>query len=137
MKSRRTQGQSLIEFALLIPLVILLFTMLIDIGRTVFLYSTLSNAAREGTRYAIVHPAVTEADRADIENRTKEYVAGLRPEDVVVVVTLPGTDGYVNVETRYCYQPITPGLTAIIGSGNCIDLEARSRALMSPLYRPD
>jgi Flp pilus assembly protein TadG len=48
-------GQSLIEFALLLPLMLLIITGLIDVGRAVWQENTLAYAAREGTRYAIVH----------------------------------------------------------------------------------
>jgi len=48
-------GQSLIEFALTLPLVLLIITGIFDTGRAVWQENTLAYAAREGTRYAIVH----------------------------------------------------------------------------------
>jgi Flp pilus assembly protein TadG len=48
-------GQSLIEFALMLPIVLLIITGLFDTGRAVWQENTLAYAAREGTRYAIVH----------------------------------------------------------------------------------
>lgn len=48
-------GQSLVEFALILPLFLLIVTGLFDVGRAVFQENTLAYAAREGTRYAIVH----------------------------------------------------------------------------------
>ena len=56
MKTRkRGLGQALVEFALLIPLFILIVILFIDLGRATSVYIQLSNAVREGTRYAIVH----------------------------------------------------------------------------------
>ena len=52
---RRTRGQALVEFALVAPLFFLLLFSLIDFGRFVYYLQILNNAAREGTRYAIVH----------------------------------------------------------------------------------
>jgi hypothetical protein len=49
------RGQSLVEFALLLPLMLLIITGLFDLGRAVWQTNTLAYAAREGTRYAIVH----------------------------------------------------------------------------------
>ena len=49
------RGQALIEFALLLPLMLLIITGLIDVARAVWQENTLAYAAREGTRYAIVH----------------------------------------------------------------------------------
>ncbi len=48
------RGQSLVEFALVLPLFLLLVFGLIDMGRFVYLNSTLSQAAREATRVASV-----------------------------------------------------------------------------------
>lgn len=48
-------AQSLVEFALVLPIVLLLITGLFDVARAVWQENTLAYAAREGTRYAIVH----------------------------------------------------------------------------------
>jgi Flp pilus assembly protein TadG len=49
------RGQSLVEFSLVIPLFLLLLIAVFDLGRGVFAYNTLTNAAREGARMAIVN----------------------------------------------------------------------------------
>ncbi|GAC1457359.1 MAG: hypothetical protein NVS1B1_01700 [Candidatus Limnocylindrales bacterium] len=49
------RAQSLVEFALTLPLFLLVVTGLFDVGRAVWQENTLAYAAREGTRYAIVH----------------------------------------------------------------------------------
>lgn len=45
-------GQTLVEFALVLPLFILLLFGLLDVGRYVYMNSVLSQAAREGARLA-------------------------------------------------------------------------------------
>lgn len=50
---RRHHGQSMIEFALLAPVFFLLLFGTIDLGRGIYIYNTISDAAREGTRAAI------------------------------------------------------------------------------------
>lgn len=52
---REDAGQSLVEFALVLPLVLLIITGLFDVARATWQENTLAYAAREGTRYAIVH----------------------------------------------------------------------------------
>jgi hypothetical protein len=52
---RRDDGQSLVEFALILPVLLLIITGLFDVARATWQENTLAYAAREGTRYAIVH----------------------------------------------------------------------------------
>ena len=50
----RPRGQTLVEFALVLPVFLLLLFAVIDGGRYVFLSSAMSNAAREGARLGSV-----------------------------------------------------------------------------------
>jgi Flp pilus assembly protein TadG len=50
-----SRGQAMVEFALVIPIFLLLLVGIFDLGRAVFAYNTLTNAAREGARMAIVN----------------------------------------------------------------------------------
>jgi Flp pilus assembly protein TadG len=52
---RRDAGQTLAEFAMVVPLILLLLLGTVDLGRAVFTYNTLAQAARVGTRTAIVN----------------------------------------------------------------------------------
>ena len=51
----RTRGQAMVEFALVIPVFILLMVALFDFGRVIWVNDTLASAAREAVRFAIVH----------------------------------------------------------------------------------
>ena len=60
--SRRLRGfreeeraQALVEFALVLPIFLLIVTGIFDVARAVWQENSLAFAAREGTRYAIVH----------------------------------------------------------------------------------
>jgi Flp pilus assembly protein TadG len=48
-------GQALVEFSLVLPVLLLLIVGVMDVSRAVWQENTLAYAAREGTRYAIVH----------------------------------------------------------------------------------
>jgi Flp pilus assembly protein TadG len=54
MRRNKQGSQALIEFALISPVLLLLLFGIIDIGRAVFYYDTLSHAAREGARAAVL-----------------------------------------------------------------------------------
>jgi hypothetical protein len=49
------RAQSLVEFAYVLPIILLMSCGLFDLARAVWQENTLAYAVREGTRYAIVH----------------------------------------------------------------------------------
>lgn len=55
-----TRGQSLVEFALVAPLFIMLLTGIITLGIGVFYQQQITNAAREASRYAAIHSATAQ-----------------------------------------------------------------------------
>ena len=56
------RGQGLVEFALVFPVFILLLFGILDLGRAVYAYNTIGDAAREGARVAIVNQIETSPD---------------------------------------------------------------------------
>lgn len=51
--SRTAKGQSLVEFALILPVLLLIILGVVEFGRIFFLYTEASNAAREAARYGV------------------------------------------------------------------------------------
>jgi Flp pilus assembly protein TadG len=54
-RSRRNRGQGLTEFALIVPLFFAMTVVAIDIGRVIWSMDVVATAAREASRWAIVH----------------------------------------------------------------------------------
>jgi len=54
-RRRPGAGQALLEFALILPLFLIMLMGVIDVGRAIWAQNSLSSAAREGARFAIVH----------------------------------------------------------------------------------
>lgn len=59
---RHQRGQALVEFAIVIPVLLVFMLAIVDFGRGIYIYSVISDAAREGARYAIVHGSLAPAD---------------------------------------------------------------------------
>src|SRR6478736_728173 len=78
-----SRAQALVEFALVAPLFFLLIFAIIDFGRYVYYVQILNNAAREGTRYAIVHgsnsfqPTGPAGGDPTIEGVVRNYAVGV------------------------------------------------------------
>jgi Flp pilus assembly protein TadG len=49
------KGQSMVEFALVLPVMVLIVAGIFDLGRAFFAYITITNAAREGARYGALN----------------------------------------------------------------------------------
>src|SRR4051812_42881987 len=64
-------GQGLVEFALILPILLLLFLGTVDLGIGYKTYMALTNAAREGARYISLHPS----DQTGAEDRITEEAA--------------------------------------------------------------
>jgi Flp pilus assembly protein TadG len=116
----------MVEFALVIPLFLLMLVALFDLGRAVFAYNTLTNAAREGARTAIVNQDLTS-----IINRAKQQSAIVELDTPNVSVefwqeaddgtpdksdpcNLVATNCLAVVRFEATYRPITPIIAQIL-----------------------
>jgi Flp pilus assembly protein TadG len=73
----RRRGQALVEFALVLPIALLVILAVFDVGRAVFIYNGLTNAAREGARLAIVNQ-----DESLIARRVQDMAVGTAVENI-------------------------------------------------------
>jgi hypothetical protein len=81
------KGQALLEFALVSVFLVLVLFGIMDFARVFFAYGTMSNGAREGARYGIVHAG----DDAAIEERARGMLV-LIGDEATVTVNYPGRD---------------------------------------------
>jgi len=58
---RGERGQSLVEFALILPVLVIVLVGVFDLGRGVMLSETLGHAVREGARHAIVRGSTSSS----------------------------------------------------------------------------
>jgi Flp pilus assembly protein TadG len=75
--TRSERGQSLVELAITLPILILLLLGTLDFGMAIFSYSMLRDSAQEGAFYGSFNPS----NSAEIENRARNISP--RAEDVV------------------------------------------------------
>jgi Flp pilus assembly protein TadG len=116
----RSPGQALVEFALVIPIFLLLLVALFDLGRAVFAYNTLTNAAREGARIAIVNQdeasivqhaknasAIVELDAPNVDVDFWQVNDDGTP-DTTTPCNLVANGCLAVVSSEATYTPITP-----------------------------
>jgi len=117
----KERGQSLVEFAISLTVMMMLLAGAVEFGIALFQFVQLRDAAQEGALYGSIHPG----DDANIEARIRS--ASLSPIDlqtdpgVTIAITYP--DGSPNCEGKgiqvnvsYPHQISMPFIGPIIGS---------------------
>ena len=120
--NRNDRGQALVELALVLPLILLVSVGLIDATRAVWQYNELALAAREGTRYAIVHGAGSVAPTGPSANDTAVRAEVLRftigMSNVSVVSSWPnGTNNRGDAVRVDVIAPFAPVLSQYLLNG--------------------
>jgi Flp pilus assembly protein TadG len=124
------RGQALVEFALILPVFVLLLVGLFDGGRAIYAASAVNNAAREGARQAIVDQTL-----AHIEQEARGSAVGLNASSVEIDVdyrdrSAPeapnscagavGSNEIVGctavVRVAYAYEAVTPIVGNMLGA---------------------
>lgn len=103
---RRTEtGQSLVEFAIVLPVLLGLVVGIFEFGRAWNVFQVLTNAAREGARLSVVR---TTGSEGEVENAIHDYLnrAGLDPSLTTIAIDNfgGGTGQPVSVRLEYPYE---------------------------------
>ena len=102
----------MVEFAFVMPVFLLIIFGTIELGFLMYTNHTLSNATREGARYAMVHGERSGelATIATVQEAVRERSSGLgglvNVESVEFDPPSGEPGGRVTVETSYQYEPI-------------------------------
>jgi Flp pilus assembly protein TadG len=135
----RSRGQALVEFALVLPVFVLVLMGIFDLGRAVYAYNTISNAARSAIRVAIVDQnlelikerAAQQAVALGVDPNTDVDVAFKQPDSATDCITPIAIACEVEVIVRYQYSAATPVIGNIVGS---IDMQAVAREPVERSY---
>ena len=132
-KFKHKKGQSLVEVAISLPVILLILLGTFDFGMALFSYSILRDAAQEGALYASFNPG----NKVQIENRARNILprqegevfsspVDLRNTETVRVEikvkgracqgVTKGVANYVEVRVSYDYPIVMPFTGDIVGS---------------------
>ncbi len=108
----RDRGAAAVEFALLLPALLLIVFGIIDFGRALNAQITLTQAAREGARLAAL-------GQPNVVSRTQAAATGLSPVSVNVASCPagagPSADAVVNVSYSFSFVTPVGAIAAFIG----------------------
>lgn len=113
MLGPRDRGAAAVEFAIMLPLLLLLVFGIIDFGRALNAQVTITQAAREGAR-------LTALNEPNVTARTQAAATGLTGVGVTVVSACPAGSGptaNADVRVTYAFNFVTPigAIAAIFG----------------------
>ena len=133
--ARQERGAQLVEFAIVVPVFLLLVMGIIDFGRAYFSWIIITNGAREGARVAAVGGDVTA-----VEDRVESAITGLARNAAPVcppladqdwcveTVNLQGTRGNpVTVQVRYNFRYILPAMANLTSNVFSFNAESTMR----------
>lgn len=150
MKSQKSwqRGQSFVETALILPILLILLGGVIDLGRGFLILVAVENAAGEGALYGAVHPECLTDDHAaticqgpeSVSGRVREEgrpVIDLTEANSVVTVAIDGDAPIVAGSTLlvtviHTYSPLTPLGYLLWGDTASVEATARQEILSPP-----
>jgi uncharacterized membrane protein len=132
-------GQSLVEFALMMPVLLIMFMGALDVGRMYFTFIAIQNAAGEGALYAAINPTCIHAadgpECADPNNAeyraTHESPAGGVDWRRVTIGVEPADRSNlregdpITIFVHYDYDILTPVISPLVEEGQ-LRLTARA-----------
>src|SRR5437762_1355184 len=144
----RSRGQSLVEFALILPLFLVFVAACLDLGRVFYANISLNNAAREGAMQAAKEHATFVQDGAcdpvnnnivcRIQLESKGTSVAIASTDITRTCSIPGcpraAGSTTTVTVRGTFQLVTPLLSFVFG-GQTLHLTSSATAQIE--YLPD
>ncbi len=134
-RRRRSRGQSLVEFALVLPILLMLTLITLDFGRVYLGYINLQSMARIASNFAANNPDAWDATNPDVAAQTRyknQIIADAVASNCVLpkvngVTTVPrptfidtngggvGLGDTAEVQISCTFGVITPGIANIVG----------------------
>lgn len=128
---RHRRGQSLVEFALVLPILLILMLGILDFGRAIAAYNSVSNGARSGARVAIVNQdfdaieTAIESEAVSLDDVEVEFDPDVNDKPACPAEDCcPQIGCIVEVRVTSSYVPATPIFSTIVGT---IDVSSATR----------
>ena len=115
MCPKNDDGQALVEFALILPLLLILLCGIIDFGWIFGCQLTANNAAREAARYTAIHYYDSSTDDDPVIART--IVERSAPTLTCPTVTLAKSSDAVTITVTSRVDVLTPLIAAFFQDG--------------------
>ena len=92
LRWKKQKGASLVEFAVLAPLFVVLLFGLVEFGLFIYSKGVITNASREGARYGVVY-ASPRKTTTEIRTKVQDYLTKSGFTDTATINVTPGSVG--------------------------------------------
>lgn len=123
---RAESGQDILEYALVLPLLLLLLFGIVEFGIVYLQYNTIANAAREGARAGIIPPTEscdTACVDAKVTAAVRQLTVGLESSRLTIDAPVH-TATTIQVSVSYDAHLVTGSIIAAVGGSDTIPLQA-------------
>jgi Flp pilus assembly protein TadG len=128
------RGQSLVEMAIALVILLLLVGGIVDIGRAFFTYMALRDSVQEGALYGSINPTLTQEIRNHVLDSSDSITNMISNDDITVeVIGAPCTGNGIRISAQYADFPITmPFIGTVIGSQTISIKASVTDTILSP-----
>lgn len=135
--TRHSRGQSIVEMAFILPLLLIVIFGIIEFGWLIFAYSTISQAARNGAEAAAQLPPYPSWMELNDPGKTKPAGYEYRNDDCVnAILTAVESDLTIIGAGANGQEPVAPNVTITYPRGaNTRNLDARGPIEITIRYR--
>ncbi len=115
---RRERGQSFVELAMSLVILLLLVGGVVDLGRAFFTFMALRDSVQEGALYGSINPTLTQEIKNHVLDSSDMIPDLISSDDITVeVIGTACTGNGIRVTASYSDFPITmPFMGAVLGS---------------------
>jgi Flp pilus assembly protein TadG len=122
LSAKNQSGQAMVEFAVIVPIVLLILFAIIQFGILFRNYVTLTDAVRAGARQGAVSRHLPSGQEAAVEDRVRDSAVNLNQAKLDVATSVsPGWDQGADVTVTATYDYDINVLGFVVASG---DLES-------------
>lgn len=133
-KTSKERGQSLVETAIALVILLLLVGGIVDLGRAFFTFMALRDAVQEGALYGSVNPTLTTEIKNHVLSSSDMIPDLIGSDDITVtVIGTACTGNGIQVTATYSDFPITMPFMGTVLGGQTISISATiTDTILSP-----
>ena len=133
-KPCRERGQSFVELAIYLVILLLLVGGVVDLGRGFFSFMALRDSVQEGALYGSINPTLTQEIKNHVLDSSNMIPDMIGNDDITVtVIGTACTGNGIQVTATYSDFPITmPFMGAVLGSQTISISASVTDTILSP-----